>query len=139
MDGHNAIRISTGEIITNDPSLRAYNFTKLRDAFDSDLNVKEQLIELAKQNVPFDSLSPQDYKDILKVLDSYIDTQINEQIAIYERNGVITKEEVTVNMLPAGFKTAGLTTEEINQARKTEKREIYTSEFIPNRIKKDLK
>lgn len=138
VDGYNAKMSSSGEIITDDLSLRAYNFRKLDDAFNTDPELREQILSKARANVPFDSLLSEEYAEILYTLDEYINDQVKEQIAIYENAGVIKKEKAIVYTLPAGLKTEGLSEQEILDKRVPKDRTYYSSDFIPKNFKTDV-
>jgi hypothetical protein len=135
VDGYNAVKASNGEIITNDRSLRAYKFNKLEGALDLDPDFKNDLISLAiDENIPFDNLTPTNYGDILGLLDLYIDQQIEEHFAIYQKFGVIKKATAEINAVPGTVNTAGMTDAQIAELRKPETRNFYTSDFIPSQI-----
>ena len=135
VNGYNSVKASNGEIITNDRSLRAYKFSKLEGALDLDPDFKNDLISLAiDENIPFDNLTPTNYGDILGLLDLYIDQQIEEHFAIYQKFGVIKKATAEINAVPGTVNTAGMTDAQIAELRKPETRNFYTSDFIPSQI-----
>ncbi len=143
VDGYNAIKTSTGEIITdNREELRAYNFNKLKGAVDSNPELRDRILSLAiDSNLPFDEIDAETNQDILNLLDRYLESQVNATFAEYEKYGIIQKASVEITSPKPEIDTVGKTPQQIKELeeeaerKRVSVRNFFTSDFIPSEIK----
>jgi len=93
---YNAVLEDDGVTINVDSKdLRAYKFNILSDFFENDENasLNEDLIDLAKNQVPFNEIDP---KDLLEALDEYARKEFQAYLDTLEKLGAITKVSIPV-------------------------------------------
>jgi hypothetical protein len=123
---YNAVLEDDGVTINvDDESLRAYKFNILSDFFEADENasLNQDLIELAKNQVPFDKI---DSKELLAALDEYAKKEFTTYLEKLENLGLISKTPI----LPSDQKV------EVRPAVAARlPKEYYTSDMLPKSIK----
>lgn len=122
---YNAVLEKDGVTVNvDDTSLRAYKFNILEDFFNNDENasLRDDLIDLAKNQIPFDQIDP---KDLLEALDEYAKKEFQTYLEKLETLGLIAKVPI-----PAG--------KEIIDPRPGAKvkypTEYYVSDMLPKTV-----
>ena len=124
---YNAVLEEDGVTVNvEDPNLRAYKFNILEDFFNTDENasLRDDLIDLAKQQLPFEELDP---TVLFKALDEYAKKEFQTYLEKLESLGLISKKAIPDdNKLLAIDPRPG--------AKVKYPTEYYTSDMLPKTI-----
>ena len=91
-ESHNVNTLDNAELITDDPTLRAYNFNYLGDFFeynDISKSIKSSLLDAAKNNLSFEEALNQDYYDVdNKQSEKTISQMLSQELLNYGETNV---------------------------------------------------
>ena len=106
--------------------LRAYTFNKLSDFFKANPELEQSLVELAAQDVAFDSI--EDLGELPELLDAYAENQVDMYVQqlvdsklfvmtdAFNDDGEVVGQYLSTNMMPSSFKVGLQEPESIRNA-----------------------